>query len=269
MEMIKFDLITKTREFIIEKGIGIPFARKIVKVKKKMYYYYGCLADPVEYEKTKKYLKENSEYVVKLCNKKSIDIKNIYYLYNDGATLNNGKTNKLKDMYGSYAYIIVKRTSNNIRRILETFTESKKDWTNNHSELIGVIQGIKRLLEICKGKKKVHITVVTDSQYVTRGTSCWMHDWRERGWKNVFGGEVKNDILWKEMFDLLENNPQLKITFKWVKGHQPDVIDLDLRLNAECDNLASLALNKYRTVKEFRELHYVLINSESRLTNEI
>jgi ribonuclease HI len=58
--------------------------------------------------------------------------------------------------------------------------------------------------------------VHTDSQYVQKGISEWIHGWKRRGWKTAGKQPVKNEDLWRELDRLAA---QHKIEWIWVKGH--------------------------------------------------
>src|ERR1035437_8931400 len=49
--------------------------------------------------------------------------------------------------------------------------------TNNRMELTAVIEALKTL------KRPVQARVHTDSQYVQKGISEWIHGWKRRGWR--------------------------------------------------------------------------------------
>jgi len=51
------------------------------------------------------------------------------------------------------------------------------DTTNNRMELTAVIEALKAL------KRPVKARVHTDSQYVQKGISEWIHAWKRRGWR--------------------------------------------------------------------------------------
>lgn len=84
------------------------------------------------------------------------------------------------------------------------------DTTNNRMELMAVIEALRVLKRAC------HIVVHTDSQYVKKGISEWIHDWKRRGWKTAAKKPVKNADLW-QMLD--EAQAQHEIDWRWVKGH--------------------------------------------------
>ena len=82
--------------------------------------------------------------------------------------------------------------------------------TNNRMELTAVI----RALEALKRPSKVKI--YTDSVYVQKGITEWIHGWKTRGWRTSDKKPVKNDELWRELDGLSQ---QHKIEWIWVKGH--------------------------------------------------
>ncbi len=82
--------------------------------------------------------------------------------------------------------------------------------TNNRMEMMAVIEALRALT------KPVAAKVHTDSQYVQKGISEWIHGWKRRGWKTAGKEPVKNEDLWREMDRLAA---QHDIEWIWVKGH--------------------------------------------------
>jgi ribonuclease HI len=82
--------------------------------------------------------------------------------------------------------------------------------TNNRMEMMAVIEALRALKEPVKAR--VH----TDSQYVQKGISEWIHGWKRRGWKTANKAPVKNEDLWRELDRLAA---QHAIEWIWVKGH--------------------------------------------------
>lgn len=72
------------------------------------------------------------------------------------------------------------------------------------------------LLESLASKgKRCRVHFVSDSQYLVKGITEWVHGWKRRGWRRK-GGEVENLDLWQR----LDSANQLhETTFQWVKGH--------------------------------------------------
>jgi ribonuclease HI len=60
------------------------------------------------------------------------------------------------------------------------------------------------------------IAVYTDSQYVQKGISSWIENWRRNGWKTAAKKPVKNRDLWEALVALRDT---LDIRWHWVKGH--------------------------------------------------
>lgn len=82
--------------------------------------------------------------------------------------------------------------------------------TNNRMELLAVIEALNALSRPCE------VVVHTDSQYVQKGISEWIHGWKARGWKTAAKAPVKNEDLWKQ---LDEAQARHKIEWRWVRGH--------------------------------------------------
>ncbi|MDN0081788.1 ribonuclease HI [Crenobacter sp. SG2305] len=82
--------------------------------------------------------------------------------------------------------------------------------TNNRMELLAVIEGLAALTRHCE------VVVYTDSQYVQKGISEWIHGWKARGWKTAAKQPVKNADLWQRL-DAERDRHQVR--FEWVKGH--------------------------------------------------
>jgi ribonuclease HI len=82
--------------------------------------------------------------------------------------------------------------------------------TNNRMELKAVIKALEELTRPCD------VVVHTDSQYVQKGISEWIHGWKAKGWRTADKKPVKNDDLWKELDKLAAMH---KVDWRWVRGH--------------------------------------------------
>ena len=85
--------------------------------------------------------------------------------------------------------------------------------TNNRMELTAVIEALGALKGPC------HVVVYTDSSYVQKGISEWIHAWKVRGWKTADKKPVKNDDLWR-VLDVAAARHEIE--WRWVKGHAGD-----------------------------------------------
>lgn len=84
--------------------------------------------------------------------------------------------------------------------------------TNNRMELMAAIQALTAVKPGYAGP----ITLWTDSTYVMKGITEWIHGWKKRGWKKSDKKPVINSDLWKQLDAI---NAQHHVTWKWVKGH--------------------------------------------------
>ncbi|MDT3672766.1 MAG: ribonuclease HI [Aromatoleum sp.] len=100
--------------------------------------------------------------------------------------------------------------------ILRAGEHEKEIWggepqtTNNRMELLAVIRALELL------KRPVVARVHTDSQYVQKGISEWIHGWKARGWKTAAKTPVKNEDLWRALDEAASRH---KVDWVWVKGH--------------------------------------------------
>jgi ribonuclease HI len=84
------------------------------------------------------------------------------------------------------------------------------DTTNNRMELTAVIRALEAL------KRPSRVRVYTDSQYVQKGISEWVRDWKRRDWRTAGKKPVKNIDLWKRLDELAAAH---QVEWLWVKGH--------------------------------------------------
>jgi ribonuclease HI len=82
--------------------------------------------------------------------------------------------------------------------------------TNNRMELTAVIRALEALAPGAR------VRVYTDSQYVQKGISAWIHDWKRRGWRTADKKPVKNVDLWTRLDELRRGHD---VEWHWVRGH--------------------------------------------------
>ena len=105
------------------------------------------------------------------------------------------------------------------------------DSTNNRMELMAAIRALEALTKPCA------VELHTDSTYVMKGISEWIHNWKRRGWRTADNKPVKNDDLWRR---LDEARGRHQVTWKWVKGHAGHP------MNERADELARKGLAEAR-----------------------
>lgn len=106
----------------------------------------------------------------------------------------------------------------------------ERETTNNRMELMAAISALESLTRPCR----VHLT--TDSQYVMKGITEWMANWKKRGWKTAGRQPVKNVDLWQRLDKALAPH---QVTWEWVRGHtgHPENERADALANQGIDEL--------------------------------
>ncbi len=101
--------------------------------------------------------------------------------------------------------------------------------TNNRMELMAAIEALKALSEPCQ------VQLTTDSEYVRKGITDWIHGWKKKGWKTAARKPVKNADLW-QLLDAEAARHQVE--WHWVKGHSGH------RENEIADQLANKGIDE-------------------------
>ena len=149
-----------------------------------------------------------------------------FFVYTDGGCSGNPGP-------GGWAYVIM-GNGEGIREEHILIAEkwgAEKSTTNNRMELMAVIAALEYLLSIQPSVKK--LTIYTDSQYVQKGMTVWITDWKRKGWKTSGRDPVKNQDLWQRLDSLAA---EFSITWVWVKGHAGN------QYNEHCDFLTQKAI---------------------------
>ena len=108
----------------------------------------------------------------------------------------------------------------------KVLTGCENPTTNNRMELTAAIQALQSLTRPCV------VTIYTDSEYLKRGITEWLPNWRKRGWRRK-GGALANLELWQALDAALVTH---QVDWRWVRGHAGDV------LNQRVDRLARQAI---------------------------
>ncbi len=103
--------------------------------------------------------------------------------------------------------------------------------TNNRMELTAVIRALEAL------KRPVQARIYTDSEYVRRGITEWVHNWKRRGWRTADKKPVKNQDLWQRLDELAAGH---QLEWHWVKGHS------GVPGNERVDQLANEAIDAFQ-----------------------
>lgn len=100
-------------------------------------------------------------------------------------------------------------------------TGAEKNTTNNRMELTAAVMALSALRKPCR------VRLYTDSEYLRRGITEWLPEWKKAGWKRR-SGSLKNIDLWKQLDILTQKHD---IEWNWIQGHSGDP------LNERCDSL--------------------------------
>ena len=138
-----------------------------------------------------------------------LHLKNVVEIFTDGACSGNP---------GSGGWGAILRYKGKEKELSGGYIET----TNNRMELTAAICALEVL------KKSSNVVLTTDSIYVIRGITEWIHNWKKKNWKNV-----KNPDLWQRLDDVVKKH---NIKWKWVKGHTGHIE------NERCDVLAREAI---------------------------
>ena len=92
----------------------------------------------------------------------------------------------------------------------KTLYGAEPETTNNRMELMAAIRALESLTRQCSVK------LTTDSQYVQKGITEWLPNWKRRGWKTAARKPVKNADLWKRLDEAVAGHD---VEWHWVKGH--------------------------------------------------
>jgi ribonuclease HI len=110
---------------------------------------------------------------------------------------------------------------------------AERKTTNNRMEITAAVMALRALKEPCR------VDIYTDSEYLKKGITEWITNWKELGWRRGSPGKTKalaNADLWKELDQAISSH---EINWHWVKGHagQPG--------NERADQLAGNALKNH------------------------
>lgn len=140
----------------------------------------------------------------------------IVYLFCDGACRGNP---------GPGGWGVLLRYNGHERRL----HGGEKNTTNNRMELTAAMQGLKALKRSCQ------VVLTTDSEYLQRGITEWVPNWKKRGWKTSNKKPVKNIDLWQLLEFEVERH---HVAWHWVRGHSGHAE------NDIADELANLGIDE-------------------------
>ena len=132
---------------------------------------------------------------------------------------------------GGWAYVMVLETFQGAK-VLEEKSGGEKATTNNRMELTAVIESLRALKTASTNPQSAlprRVVIYTDSQYVQKGITEWIHKWKKNAWRTSDKKPVKNQELWIELDSLAG---EFSLGWEWVQGHA------GIEYNERCDTLA-------------------------------
>jgi len=141
-------------------------------------------------------------------------------IYTDGGCIGNPGP-------GGWAFVAIENGGEEARK------GAVRETTNNRMELTAVIEALEYVRGRSGMERESRVQIVTDSEYVRRGISEWIHKWIRNGWQTTDRKPVKNKDLWMRLNALQE---PLSVEWGWVKGHSGNTY------NELCDSLVQEAI---------------------------
>ena len=91
---------------------------------------------------------------------------------------------------------------------------TKLNTTNNEMELTAIVSALSYAAH-----NDEPLRIYSDSKYAIQGVTEWMYDWARNGWKTASKEDVKNQALWKTLYQLVEERGPDTISWHHVRGH--------------------------------------------------
>ncbi len=90
---------------------------------------------------------------------------------------------------------------------------AERETTNNRMEITAAVRALRALKEPCL------VDLYTDSEYLKKGITEWIVNWKKLGWRRGSPGKTKplaNADLWQELDRAISSH---QIKWHWLRGH--------------------------------------------------
>lgn len=94
----------------------------------------------------------------------------------------------------------------------------ERQTTNNRMEMTAAVEAL-RLLAKVKNLSTKTVRLYTDSTYLIKGITEWIHGWKKRGWKNGEGKDVSNREIWEALDEVIRTNG-FQVEWLYIPGHE-------------------------------------------------
>lgn len=139
-------------------------------------------------------------------------------IYTDGAC----RGNQNVENFGAWSFVVVDNDTE-----IAAVSGFQPNTTNNKMEMAAVIAALNWVTLNHRGTRPV---IISDSQYVVKGITEWIHGWIKKNWVNSIKKPVENRSQWEIMHSL---NSSVKAQFQWIRGHDGD------KYNEMCDKMCN------------------------------
>ena len=115
---------------------------------------------------------------------------------------------------------------------IKELSGSEKATTNNRMEITAAVESFRALKEPCQ------VDIYTDSEYLKKGITEWIQNWKDLGWRRGKPGKTRplaNADLWKALDQVISEH---QVNWHWVRGHA------GYQENERVDRLARNAMKK-------------------------
>jgi len=151
---------------------------------------------------------------------------------------------------GAWAALI--RAEINGQTVERELSGAVAETNNQRMELTAVAEALESLKRPCT------VTLISDSNYVVRGMTEWVHNWIANGWQTSKKRPVKHADLWRRIVAQAERHT---VTFEWVKAHAGD------QHNERVDALVRQAREKAAQPEPERPYRLLIAGSRRTSTN--
>lgn len=146
------------------------------------------------------------------------DFEKTLVIFTDGSSLGNPGP-------GGYGAVIVFQQLDEVIEL----GGNKITTTNNEMELSAVIAALSHSVF-----NTSPVAVFTDSSYVIKGITQWVHGWEKNNWHTAAKQPVANKALWQQLIQLVrEREKHSPVVWNYVPGH------VGVVGNERCDEIAT------------------------------
>lgn len=131
---------------------------------------------------------------------------------------------------GAWAFVLVDSARHTV---LESQSGFDPHTTNNRMELQAVIEALRYARRFDANGS---FALYTDSQYVQKGITLWIHTWMRNNWRSKSKTPIKNVALWQLLYSTQQD---LAVQWHWLKGHA------EHQYNNQCHELVQQEIKEH------------------------